>query len=169
MRQEPEQEIDADAILALNRAHEAETSRLDAAGLAALLAEAFMVGLREGGRAAFLIALDERARYDSPNFRWFRERYGRFVYVDRVVVAPDRRGEGLARALYEELFARAEAAGHVLVGCEVNLAPPNPGSLAFHAALGFAELGQGRPAGRDKLVAYLGRSLGSGPASAQKG
>jgi len=160
MGREPGPEIDAGAILALNRAHEAQTSPLDAAGLAALLREAFMVGLREGGRAAFLIALDEAARYDSPNFRWFRERSARFVYVDRVVVAPEMRGRGLARSLYAELFDRAGEAGHVLVGCEVNLEPPNPGSLAFHAALGFRELGRGRPAGRDKRVAYLGRSLG---------
>jgi hypothetical protein len=30
------------------------------------------------------------ARYDSPNYLWFRNRYQRFVYVDRIVVARRR-------------------------------------------------------------------------------
>jgi uncharacterized protein len=36
-----------------------------------------------------MLAFDQDADYDSPNFLWFRERLARFVYADRVVV---RRG-----------------------------------------------------------------------------
>ena len=55
---------------------------------------------RIGELDAFLLAFDQDADYDSPNFLWFRERYPRFVYVDRIVVAAAARGRGLARLLY---------------------------------------------------------------------
>ena len=66
---------------------------------------------------------------------------------------------GLARVLYEDLFTAAAAAGHGVVTCEVNLVPANPGSDAFHARLGFAEVGRGELAAGAKLVRYLARPL----------
>jgi predicted GNAT superfamily acetyltransferase len=151
--------IDTAAVLTLNRASETETSPLDLAALEALLATAFHVGLRDAGRQAFLIAFDQGARYDSPNFLWFRERYPRFVYVDRIVVAAHARGQGHARSLYEEFFAAARAAGHDVACCEVNLEPPNPVSDAFHAALGFGVVGTALLADVGKRVRYLVRAL----------
>lgn len=150
-------DLDLDAALALNNAHEAETSRLGADELAAMAAGAFHVGLVAGGRDAMLIAFDQDAAYDSPNFLWFRDRFPRFVYVDRVIVSPARRGEGIARALYGDLFAAAAAAGHAVVACEVNTDPPNPGSLVFHLRMGFVEAGRGEAKG--KAVVYMTRSL----------
>jgi predicted GNAT superfamily acetyltransferase len=148
---------DLDAVLALNDAHAAETSRLDAAALRALVDQAFLATSVTGpeGLAAFLIALDQDADYASPNFRWFQARCPRFVYVDRIVTAPAQRGRGLARTLYEDLFARAAAAGHGRIACEVNRLPPNPASDAFHAALGFAEVGTAEIHGGLKTVRYL--------------
>ncbi len=150
---------DLGAVLALNAAHVAETSHLDEAALRALRDQAFLAAAVTGpeGLSAFLIALDQDAAYASPNFRWFRERYPRFVYVDRIVTAPAARGRGLARALYRTLFARAAAAGHDRIACEVNRLPPNPGSDAFHAALGFAEVGSADIHGGTKTVRYLMR------------
>ena len=157
----PKRESPADeaAILALNRAHVAETSTLEAAELRSLLAQAFHVGTCDRGREAFLIALDQDASYLSPNFLWFKSRYARFVYIDRVIVAPAQRGRGLARLLYEELIAAAAQARHTLIGCEVNVEPPNPGSDAFHAALGFAEVGRAVLPGGAKRVRYLTREI----------
>ncbi len=148
-------EIDAAGLLALSGHNEQATSHLDGPSLQALLAQAFHVGLREQGRTAFLIAFDQDAHYDSPNFHWFRDRYPRFVYVDRVVVSDGARGQGIARTLYEALFAASRSAGHELVCCEVNLVPANPGSHAFHEALGFGEVGRGSPDGGAKRVRYL--------------
>lgn len=144
-------------LLALNNAHRTELSALTAERFAALWRMAFQarrVGVADG----LLLAFDQDAGYDSPNFLWFRARYRRFVYVDRVVVAPAARGRGLARQMYEAVFGAARAAGHTIVGCEVNLLPPNPGSDAFHAAMGFAEVGRG-PYG-ERVVRYLVRGLG---------
>jgi hypothetical protein len=151
------------AMLALNGASESETSPLDPDALHALCAQAFHVGLVDEGRSAFLIALDQNADYASPNFRWFGARYPRFVYVDRVIVAATARGRGLGRSLYEELFRVATAAGHVVVTCEVNLEPPNPASQAFHASLGFHEVGRASLAGSAKVVRYLARPIGKAP------
>ena len=133
---------DFSAILRLNEADEIFLAPLDAHALRALLRQTFHLGLREDGRDAFLIALDQDADYGSPNFRWFKERFARFAYVDRLVVALHARGRGIGRSLYEELFVAARTACHDIVACEVNVDPPNPTSDAFHAALGFEEIGR---------------------------
>jgi len=145
------------ALLALNNAHAAELSWLEADKLAVMVGEAF-AARRVGVADALLIAFDQAAAYDSPNFLWFRERYDRFVYVDRIVVAEAARGRGLAKALYLELFAAATAAGHTRVVCEVNAEPPNPASDAFHAALGFVEVGTAELGG-GKVVRYFERGV----------
>jgi predicted GNAT superfamily acetyltransferase len=150
-------EGDRDMLLALNNAHATELSWLTPEGFAAILASACYV--RVLGRVdAALIAFDQSADYKSPNFLWWQSHAQKFVYVDRVVVAPAARRRGLARWLYADLFRVAAAEGHTMVTCEVNLDPPNPVSDAFHASLGFAEAGQSAP--RDgKIVRYLARSL----------
>ncbi len=140
------------ALLDLNNRHKAELSELTSARLAELVAMAYLARI-VGEADALLLAFDERAAYDSPNYLWFRARYPRFAYVDRVVVDPAQRGRGLARQLYGELFDKARADDLTLVGCEVNIDPPNPISDAFHAALGFREAGRATVNG--KTVRYL--------------
>lgn len=154
--------LDRAAVLALNTTEALATSVLDAPALDALLADAWWAAGVEAGRAAFLIAFDETAAYDGTNYRWFRARCARFVYVDRVVVAAAARGRGLARRLYADLTAAARAAGHAHLVCEINLDPPNPVSDAFHAALGFVEVGRGSPR-PGKTVRYLRCPLADGP------
>ncbi|MDF3216665.1 GNAT family N-acetyltransferase [Mesorhizobium sp. M7A.F.Ca.CA.001.09.2.1] len=149
---------DEAAILALNNEHAAELSWLEAERLSFLLGEAFYTR-RIGDLEAFIMTFDQDARYDSPNFLWFRQRYERFVYVDRVVVAAHARGRGHARRLYQDLFGHVERAGHTLVTCEVNTAPPNPASDAFHAALGFVEAGGAVIHGGKKAVRYYARQI----------
>jgi uncharacterized protein len=142
-----------DEMLALNAAHEVETSALDRAALVEMLEMAFHIATSAEGRDGFLIAFDQDAAYSSQNFLWFKARFDRFVYVDRVIVAHHARGRGLARTFYQDLFACAREAEHHSIVCEVNLDPPNPGSLAFHAAMGFVEVGQAA-LGDGKVVSY---------------
>jgi uncharacterized protein len=155
---EPVRPADEAAVLALNNDHAAELSWLEPERLSYLLGQAFYAR-RIGTLEAFLMTFDQDADYDSPNFLWFRARYPRFVYVDRVVVAPSARGRGHARRLYENLFAHAAEARHSLVTCEVNLDPPNPGSDAFHAALGFREVGDAVIHDGKKAVRYYVRNI----------
>jgi uncharacterized protein len=150
---------DERAVLTLNNANAVETSWLDQQGLRALLSIAFFAARAGTGTEAFIIALDQNAEYANPNFSWFRARYGRFVYVDRVVTAAAARGRGHARDLYDALAKRARRVAHELVVCEVNLDPPNPTSDRFHAALGFREVGRATLHDRRKEVRYLAKAL----------
>jgi predicted GNAT superfamily acetyltransferase len=155
---EPVSAADEPAILALNNEHAAELSWLEPERLSHLIGQAFHTR-RIGRLEAFLMAFDQDADYHSPNYLWFRSRYPRFVYVDRVVVANAARGRGHARRLYNDLFDIAARAGHTIVTCEVNAEPPNPASDAFHAALGFTEVGDAVIHGGAKSVRYFERKI----------
>lgn len=146
------------ALLALNNEHAAELSLLTRDELERMIGVAFRA-IRIGEADAFLLAFDQSADYASPNFLWFRARRRRFVYVDRVAVAKHARGRGLARRLYANLFEAMRETGHGLVCCEVNSDPPNAASDAFHAALGFREVGSQAIHGGAKTVRYLERAL----------
>jgi len=148
------------ALLALNNAHAQELSWLEPERLRHLVEQAFLAR-RIGDLDAFLLAFDQDARYDSPNFLWFCARYPRFVYVDRIVVASSARGRGCARRLYRDLFEHAAGAGHERVVCEVNTSPPNPVSDAFHATLGFVEVGTASVYDGSRTVRYLSHALKS--------
>lgn len=146
-------EADLDWALALNASLDVELSPLTRQGLADIVGAAFYARLAEPERG-LLIAFDQDAHYRSPNFLWFKARFSRFVYVDRVAVAEAARGQGVARRLYDDLFAAARDARHDRIVCEVNVDPPNPASDAFHARFGFSEIGRAELAG-GKMVRYL--------------
>jgi predicted GNAT superfamily acetyltransferase len=99
-------------------------------------------GHERPGPVALLVLMTEGAEYDSPNFAWFAARYPRFEYVDRIVVRDDRAGTGIGRALYDLAVTRTVEGDRPVLTAEVNLEPPNDGSLAFHRRYGFAEVGQ---------------------------
>lgn len=145
------------AMLALNNAHAVELSFADEARMAMLVDEAFLAA-RVGMVDAMLLAFAPGADYDSANYRWFKARYASFVYIDRVVTAPEARGRGFARQLYAHLFDAARAAGHERIVCEVNSDPPNPASEAFHHALGFTPVGEALLES-GKTVTYLALEL----------
>lgn len=144
-------------VLALSAANEVETGHIDAAWLDAMSRQWFAARVID--QAAYLIAFAPGAAYESPNFHWLCAREQGFVYVDRIVVAAAMRGRGLARALYQDLFALARAADARSVVCEVNFDPPNPGSDAFHARMDFTEIGRATLV-NGKTVRYLKRDLG---------
>ena len=144
-------------VSALTAANETETSPLTEERFNGMLRES-LISWAYGERDAFLIVFDQDSDYDSPNFLWFKERYPSFAYVDRIVVDAEARGGGVAKALYEELFREARESQFDKVVCEVNFAPPNPASDAFHERLGFSEIGRAELA-NGKGVRYLKRDL----------
>ncbi len=148
--------IGLESLRALNNEHAQELSFADAPRFTHLVSRAFFA--RHIGTSAFIIAFDQAADYDSTNYLWFKNRFPRFVYVDRVVTAAAARGQGHAARLYNALFEAAAKAGHTQVTCEVNADPPNPASDAFHAKFGFAPIGSATlPNG--KTVTYFARPL----------
>lgn len=148
---------DSDALLALNNVFALETSYLEPAAWASLLGRARFAFAAPPDKA-FLLAFDQKPATVSPNFDWFAGRFSDFVYIDRVVVAAFAQGQGLGKALYKRLFDDARAAGFRRVACEVNFDPPNPGSLAFHARMGFESVGEALLA-NGKTVRYFVREL----------
>ncbi len=115
----------------------------------------------EGQVAGFCLVLAPGADYRSMNYRWFSDRYDEFVYLDRVAIAePFRRG-GIGNAMYAEVERRSAierpAATHFTL--EVNLRPRNDPSLAFHARLGFEEVGQ-QETDYGALVSLMAKPLG---------
>ena len=136
-------ESDFDQILRLNLESEHFLSPLDRARLQQLHRQAayHRVVCIDGAVAAFLLALREGAVYDSPNYQWFADRYPSFLYIDRVVVDARHQGRQLGSTLYRDLFDFARTAGVASVTCEFDVVPPNPASSAFHARLGFREVG----------------------------
>ena len=131
-------------VLALNQAHLPHVSALTPASLRRLYERAIYFRLAEaaGTLVGFLIALDPPAEYGSPNFLWFKVRYERFVYIDRIAVDAARRRHGIGRRLYEDLEKVAGERGFDLLTCEYNLRPPNEDSARFHGRCGFVEMGR---------------------------
>ena len=144
------------ALLTLNNSNAHETSLLTSDKFDRMVATA-CVGTFIEPDAAFLLAFARDDAFDGGHFLWFRERFETFLYIDRVIVAEGYRRRGLGRLLYDDLFRRASELGHPIIACEVNAQPPNPTSDAFHAALGFVQVGSATFDNGAKTVRYLVR------------
>lgn len=57
------------------------------------------------------------------------------AYIHFVGVAPEHRGEGVGKALYERFFEEVSQHGRTVVRCVTS--PVNEKSVSFHQALGF--------------------------------
>lgn len=133
---------EAGVVLALNNsaAPNVNVISLDVLERIVALASYYRVVEDADGIAAFVICLPSGVAYWSGNYRWFAERYAEFLYLDRVVVAARVRGQGVGAMLYDDMHAFAKPRWP-RVALEVNLAPPNPGSVRFHERLGYVQVG----------------------------
>ena len=157
---------DLPAVAALNAAEVPRLGPLDDDALARHAARcdlALVATTEEEELTGFVLALGPGHDYASVNYGWFVARdairAAGFLYVDRIAVAAPFRRQGIAGALYDTVDARARADGSAEVTCEVNVRPPNPGSLAFHSARGFVEVGQQDTSGGAIRVALLAKPL----------
>ena len=106
----------------------------------------------------FLIGLRPGSDYQSPNYRWFCEHHDDFAYCDRIAVAQSARGMGIASLLYTD-FAQQMPDSVKFLTCEVNILPPNEGSMLFHQRIGFRQVGTMSNEAGDKQVAFLLKEL----------
>ncbi len=134
---------DVAAIVLLNDGAVQHTSAMDEARLKELqsFADCNWVITVDGSVAGFLLAMRERAGYSNPNYDFFAARYPVFLYIDRIVIAPEHAGLKLGTRLYVALFERARTNGVPVISCEYNIEPPNEPSRRFHDKFGFAEIG----------------------------
>ncbi|MCE7009886.1 GNAT family N-acetyltransferase [Kibdelosporangium philippinense] len=152
---------DAQLILAMNNAAVPNVNEATEAELAALIEMSELtVALKDGETVlGFVLTLPPGVDYASENYAFFSSRYDQFVYVDRIVVAEEARNRGIGVKLYDIVSEFAKEHGGERVLCEVNLEPPNPGSLRFHKRIGFVEVGQQRTKGGTYLVSLLAKEV----------
>lgn len=94
----------------------------------------WLVCVRDGQVVGYAYASAHRARLA---YQWSTE--------VSVYVADAHQRAGVARTLYEALFARLRAQGYT---CALaGITQPNPKSVSFHAALGFQEIARYRNIG----------------------
>ena len=148
-------------VLALNEQEVHLLAPMDEARLAELhgWAHRFDVIEVDGDFGGFVIVMESGTTYDGDHYAFFSQTYQEFLYLDRVVLAAPARGRGVGHAVYDELEADARRLGRMTL--EVNVDPPNPPSLAFHARRGYVEVDRHGPAGH--VVSLMTKELGSVP------
>jgi uncharacterized protein len=120
---------------------------------------ALAIDNEHGEVCAFCITFAPDAPDAGANHQWFADRFESFVYLDRIAIDPTYQNLGLGVLLYQSVEQQMIAsAQHSLLCCEVNLEPPNPGSLRFHHRIGFTEVGQHSPQ-QNYLVSMLSKNL----------
>ena len=138
---------DAAGILALNEESVAVTSPMDAARFKELfaLSSHCIVAEKESAVMGFVLAMQKHAAYDNGNYDWFATRLNNFVYIDRIVIAKEARGDGIGSKLYDHVAHAAKQDGCLVMAAEINIVPPNEPSLTFHQKYGFVRLGEREP------------------------
>ena len=137
---------DLERVLEINNTNTPGVSELTFAELESDLnnsLHALAIDNEQGDVCAFCITFAQDAPDAGDNHRWFAERYESFVYLDRIAIDSEYRNRGLGVRLYQSVeYEMLRSAEHSILCCEVNLEPPNPGSLRFHHRIGFTEVGQ---------------------------
>ena len=135
---------DIDAALELNNLNTPAVGELDRVQLQFLVDHSlYSFAIGADTLHAFCITFAPGAPYTSVNYQWFSQNYSDFVYLDRIVVSEKMRNQTLGEKLYlavEQRMIKDRCAP--ILTCEVNLNPPNHGSIRFHNRIGFHEVGQ---------------------------
>jgi len=135
---------DIDAALELNNFNTPAVGELDHVQLQFLIDHSlYSFAIGADTLHAFCITFAPGAPYTSVNYQWFSKKYTNFVYLDRIVVSEIMRNQTLGEKLYlavEQRMIKDRCAP--ILTCEVNLNPPNHGSIRFHNRIGFHEVGQ---------------------------
>ena len=137
-------ESDIDAALELNNLNAPAVGEIDRTQLEFLIEHSlYSFAIGADTLHAFCITFAPGAPYTSVNYQWFSQNYSEFVYLDRIVVSEKMRNNSLGAKLYAAVEQRMikDRCAPILT-CEVNLNPPNLGSIRFHNRIGFREVGQ---------------------------
>jgi hypothetical protein len=135
---------DFSAIVEINAAEVIYTSAMDLDRLSLLdsLAAYHRVAVINQEVVGFLLAMSDNTPYINDNYNWFSQQYKKFLYIDRIVIKPGYQGQSIGTTLYKDAISFAQYSGIPRITCEIYSTPPNERSLAFHARLGFREVGK---------------------------
>lgn len=153
---------DHEVALALNNAAVPHVNGLEPESFDALIEEAYAARVIEGPDGSLLgllVVYAPGTAYDSANYRWLCAHFESFLYIDRIVIAEVARGTGAGRFFYQHLERLGREAGIPRLVCEVNVDPPNPGSIAFHERLGFHGIEDVANPQSGKTVRYFEKPL----------
>lgn len=89
--------------------------------------------------AGFAFVMDYKSDYKSLNYKFFKNNFKNFLYIDRVAFEKEFQRKGYGSKLYNEIYKIANNSVYPLC-CEVNTVPLNKQSLDFHYKFGFETL-----------------------------
>ncbi len=143
----------------LNEAAGTEAFSLPESQFAELLAQSDCVVERwhdkPGGKlSGFLLGFSSGRAVESFSYMWFQTRFDNFLYVDRVVVMPDVRLQGVGTAMLQEVLQWCRERGIDNLVCQVHDRPPNPSGHALCKTLGFLPLESVMLPSRDIVTMY---------------
>ena len=138
----PLTKADIDAIWSINEEGLPGTGKVSSDEIEALLDfSSLAVGAHlDEILVGFVICLPPKTDYGSLNYAWFNNNYNDFLYVDRIAVRTQYQNRKIGTLLYDFVKSNAVERG-VPVTAEVNIQPPNPGSIRFHERHGFERVG----------------------------
>ena len=87
----------------------------------------------------FAFVMDYKSDYKSLNYKFFKNKFKNFLYIDRVAFVDEFQRKGYGTKLYNEIYKIANNSDCQLC-CEVNTIPLNKQSLDFHKNFGFQTL-----------------------------
>lgn len=105
--------------------------------------------LKEGGALVGAASVVYEAQLDE--FTFWTPTDLPTVELARIAIAPDRQGQGLAKTMLRQVFARLDGVGAV----RLLAGPGNPAAWKTYSALGFRRVGQCFKYGHDYLAMEL--------------
>ena len=136
-------DLELQAIFKLNQQNTPEVGSLDSTEHLKRLIELSaynLLMLSDEEIIGFIICMREGSIYESENYKFFKQRLKKFLYVDRVAIDERHRRSGLGKEIYEDIFAHASN-DNLPIALEVNTQPINQPSLNFHEKMGFEKVG----------------------------
>jgi hypothetical protein len=101
----------------------------------------FYLVLIDKNIAGFAMVMNQGTKYDSPNFLWFKKKFPKFYYIDRIIISKKYRKKGLAKKLYSHIFSKFSNK-NLPITAEVSLVPKNNSSIIFHKKQRFKTIGK---------------------------
>ena len=90
---------------------------------------------------AFLVCFRENSQYQSKNYKFFKKRFNKFFYIDRIGVVKGFKNKGLGTFIYNKIDAIC-LKNSLPICAEVNIVPLNKESIKFHEKMGFKKVSE---------------------------